>query len=73
MVFREVYETQDFRRMCKHAERDHETKKLDLLMERLNRQLAEQGRKSSPAKPPVAVLTTPSASRNMGRLPVFET
>jgi hypothetical protein len=73
MVFREVYESQDFRRLCKHAERDHETKKLDVLIERLNRQLAEQGRKSVPAKPPVAVLNTTAASRTIGRFPVFET
>ena len=36
------YTPQDFQKMCKQAERDHEAKKLVFLMERLKRQMAER-------------------------------
>lgn len=41
MTNRVSYTPQDFQKMCKQAERDHETKKLVFLMERLKRQIAE--------------------------------
>jgi len=43
MTNRVTYAPQDFQKMCKQAERDHETKKLVLLMERVKRQIAERG------------------------------
>lgn len=43
MTNRVTYAPQDFQKMCKQAERDHETKKLALLMERVKRQIAERG------------------------------
>lgn len=42
MTSRVSYTPQDVQKMCKQAERDHETKKLVFLMERLKRQLAER-------------------------------
>src|SRR5215831_14697852 len=42
MTNRVSYAPQDFEKMCKQAERDHETKKLVFLMERLKRQMAER-------------------------------
>jgi hypothetical protein len=43
--------------MCKQAERDHETKKLVLLMERVKRQIAERdNREVEVPKPPVGAL-----------------
>ena len=36
------YAPQDFQKMCKQAERDHESKKLVVLMERVKRQIAER-------------------------------
>ena len=42
MTNRVSYAPQDFRRMCEHAERDHESKRLIILMERVKRQLAER-------------------------------
>ena len=42
MTNRVTYAPQDFQKMCKQAERDHETKKLALLMERVKRQIAER-------------------------------
>jgi hypothetical protein len=69
MVFREAYETQDVRRMCKHAERDHETKKLAVLIDRLNRQLAAQGKPITPGmlRPPASVLSSTGIARQAGR------
>ena len=49
MTNRVTYAPQDFERMCKQAERDRESKKLILLMERVKRQIAE--RESGVLKP----------------------
>ena len=43
MTNRVTYTPQDFQKMCKQAERDHEAKKLIVLMERVKRQIAERG------------------------------
>ena len=43
MTNRVAYAPQDFQKMCKQAERDHEAKKLAVLMERVKRQIAERG------------------------------
>lgn len=43
MTNRVSYAPQDFQKMCKQAERDHENKKLVFLMERVKRQIAERG------------------------------
>ena len=56
--------------MCKQAERDHESKKLIVLMERVKRKLQEHGTEPVTApKPPMAVLIsgrirTPAPSRS---------
>ncbi|HTT24891.1 MAG TPA: hypothetical protein VMG82_38605 [Candidatus Sulfotelmatobacter sp.] len=42
MTSRVSYAPQDVAKMCKQAERDHESKKLVFLMERLKRQMAER-------------------------------
>ena len=42
MTNRVSYTPQDFQKMCKQAERDHENKKLVFLMERVKRQIAER-------------------------------
>jgi len=47
MTNRVSYAPQDFEKMCKQAERDHETKKLVSLMERLKRQIAERSKGST--------------------------
>jgi hypothetical protein len=44
MTNRVTYAPQDFQKMCKQAERDHESKKLIVLMERVKRQIAERER-----------------------------
>jgi len=40
MTNRVAYPPQDFQRMVKQAERDHESRKLVVLMERVKRQIA---------------------------------
>ena len=42
MTNRVICAPQDFKKMCDQAERDHESKKLALLMQRVKRQIAER-------------------------------
>ena len=42
MTNRVSYAPQDFQKMCKQAERDHESKKLVILMDRVKKQIAER-------------------------------
>ncbi len=52
MTNRVTYAPQDFQKMCKQAERDHESRKLVLLMERVKRQIAERESHGVSALPP---------------------
>ena len=62
-----AYAPLDVQKMCKQAERDHETKKLIILMERVKRQIAERGNGAGE----VRRATVASISENPGavRLP----
>lgn len=51
MTNRVAYAPHDFQQMCKQAERDHESKKLVVLMERVKRQIAERENPSLKAEP----------------------
>jgi len=63
---------QDFKRMCKQVERDHEARKLIVLMERVKLQIAKQENPEG-AKPPVAATGGASGLfRLPGRLAPFE-
>jgi len=70
MTNRVAYAPQDFQKMCKQAERDHENKKLVVLMERVKRQIAERengGKNSAHSeRTPVAVM---NADSGVVRLP----
>jgi hypothetical protein len=66
MTNRVAFAPQDFQKMCKQAERDHESKKLVVLMDRVKRQIAE--RKNS-ALNPQAPLSTVATDSNLMRLP----
>ena len=55
MTNRVTYAPQDFQKMCKQAERDHESKKLVVLMDRVKRQIAER---ENPDLKVVASITT---------------
>ena len=48
MTNRVTYAPQDVQKMCKQAERDHESRKLVVLMDRLKQQIAKQGGVSAP-------------------------
>jgi len=64
MTNRVSYAPQDFQKMCKQAERDHESKKLVVLMERVKRQIAERENpelKAERAKHPTSVMEAESA------------
>lgn len=52
MTNRVAYAPQDFQKMCKQAERDHESKKLVALMERVRRQIAERENPGLKVEPP---------------------
>jgi hypothetical protein len=67
---------QDFQKMCKQAERDHESKKLVVLIERVKRQLENRERApgvqvESP-KPPVPAVSGGALQRMPSRSSFFE-
>jgi len=66
MTNRVAYAPHDFQQMCKQAERDHESKKLVVLMERVKRQIAERqnpGVMGDGLKPPVGATSLGSGLR----------
>jgi len=70
------YAPQDFQKMCQQAERDHESKKLVVLLERVKQQIAVRQNPTwdvdSP-KPPVTVISNRSnSSRHLSRSAPFE-
>jgi hypothetical protein len=65
MTNRVSYAPQDFRRMCEQAERDHESKKLIVLIERVKKQITEREKES--AKRPVTAVAEDSGVLRMGR------
>jgi len=72
MTNRVSYAPQDFQKMCKQAERDHESKKLVELIERVKKQIA--ARQDPPvagesAKHPVGALATDFARRPSRTVP----
>jgi hypothetical protein len=66
MTNRVSYAPQDFKRMCEQAERDHEAKRLIVLLERVKRQIAERD-KSESAKRPASAVAHDSGLLQMGR------
>ena len=74
MTLRATYPPQDFQKMCKQAEREHETKKLIELMARVKRQLAERGTLpvAAPKPPMVALISDGVGARTTSRLSIFE-
>ena len=67
MTNRVAYAPQDVQKMCKQAERDHEAKKLTLLMDRVKRQIAERaGENPGMGRGPASAM---SADSEVLRLP----
>lgn len=69
MTNRVSYAPQDFQKMCKQAERDHESKKLIVLMERVKRQIAERENPTWNPKSPKPAVATLSHDSGLLRLP----
>jgi len=67
MTNRVSYTPQDFQKMCKQAERDHESKKLVFLMDRVKRQIAERSNIAS--KSAISTLPAPKAGASIVRQP----
>lgn len=66
MTNRVSYTPQDVQKMCKQAERDHESKKLVFLMDRLKRQIAERSNpvvKAEVGKVPATAMDSDSSVR----------
>ena len=72
MTNRIAYAPQDFQKMCKQAERDHESKKLVVLMERVKRQIAERENPDHPLKRPATVGKESGVLRLPSRSAPFE-
>lgn len=76
MTNRVTFAPQDFQKMCKQAERDHESKKLVVLIDRVKRQIAARknpGFAVETPKPPVMAISQESgASRLPSRTSLFE-
>ena len=67
MTNRVTYAPQDVQKMCKQAERDHENRKLIVLMERVKKQLAarEDVRINAQGLKPVTPISADSASTRL--------
>jgi len=69
MTNRVTFAPQDFQKMCKQAERDHESKKLVVLIDRVKRQIAERKNSAQGPEPPQPLLSTMNADSGLMRLP----
>lgn len=73
MTSRVTLPPQDFNKMCKQAERDLESKKLVVLMERVKRQIAERESLGTTPKHPVIAIDSSSSSPKLpSRSALFE-
>ena len=73
MTNRVTYAPQDFQKMCKQAERDHESRKLVILLDRVKRQIAErQGLKVEDNHSPSSAIEDSEFLRMPSRSAPFE-
>lgn len=76
MTSRVTYAPEDFKKMCLQAERDHETRKLVVLLDRVKKQIATRqsaGLAVASPKPPMGAVSGESNGiRLAGRLAPFE-
>ena len=72
MTNRVTYAPQDFQKMCKQAERDHESKKLVELMDRVKKQIAKRENPELETTKSAAERVGSSASRLPSRTVPFE-
>ena len=69
MTNRVAFAPQDFQKMCKQAERDHESKKLVVLIKRVKRQIAERESSILSMEVPKPPLTAIGGDSSVLRLP----
>jgi hypothetical protein len=69
MTNRVTYGPQDFQKMCRQAERDHESKRLVVLMERVKRQIEERQTRNAKGDGPKHAVTAINSDSGMHRLP----
>jgi hypothetical protein len=75
MTNRVTYAPQDFKKMCEQAERDHESRKLIVLLDRVKKQIAARENDSAGVgspKPPVAIAGEPALLRVPSRSAPFD-
>lgn len=75
MTNRVTYAPQDFQKKCIQAERDHESRKLVLLLERVKKQIADRddpAKVDSPKRPVTAMPINSGSFRLPGRPVPFE-
>ncbi len=75
MTNRVSYNPQDFRMMCEQAERDHESRKVMILLDRVKRQIADRGMAAdvqSPKPPVTAIAGKSGLSQPSARPAPFE-
>jgi hypothetical protein len=70
MTNRVAYAPQDFQKLCRQAERDHESRKLLVLMDRLKRQMAKQANSTQEVDSPKPPLSARSSDSVVLQLPV---
>jgi hypothetical protein len=66
------YAPQDFQKMCQQAERDHESKKLLVLLDRVKKQIAAQANPEAPKPPVTAFAAASNKLRSLSRSAPFE-
>jgi hypothetical protein len=69
MTNRVSFAPQDFQKMCRQAERDHESKKLVTLLERVKKQIAQRENPPANGELPKAPVTVMSGASSVPRLP----
>ncbi|HTW59470.1 MAG TPA: hypothetical protein VMD99_15175 [Terriglobales bacterium] len=67
MTNRVSYAPQDFQKMCEQAERDHESKRLIVLMERVRRQIEQRDHPEMQAKRPATAVVAESSLLHLSR------
>ncbi len=75
MTNRVTYAPQDFKKMCEQAERDHESRKLLILLERVKKQIAARQDSSlsvATPKPPAAISSNSGLTGFPSRSAPFE-
>jgi hypothetical protein len=70
MTNRVAYAPQDFQKLCRQAERDHESRKLLVLMDRLKRQMAKRANSAEEVDSPKPPLSARASDSSVLQLPV---